>query len=733
MIDFRIWQIAGWTMLHYLWVGAVLGVIAAAVRWLMRSHAANLRYLAALGCFAVMSLAPLPIAVVVTGRLPPPPDRLLLETERGLERTPMRSPLPAPQPLAGFASTVPADLPSAVSVPTPQTGKFLQSALDRAAMGLPWLWLIGAPLTFLLTTVGLLGAERLRRQSRLLVDSPIAETGRRLAAALGISRRIGVGICDRIAAPVLLGIFRPLILLPAVALIGWDPRQLEMVLLHELAHVRRWDNLVNLLQRIVESLLFFHPLVWIVSAWVRREREHCCDELVVARTRQPRAYAEMLVELSERVSRGTPRILSPAHASVLSSMAQPPLAARIRHILNKEEQSMQVSRKTVGLVFASLVGMALVIGGYCSRAGHAEDGAVQSVPAAPRTNDPSDKSSAAKPAGEASNTESEPVATIEQISAAWKTRQERVRSARIEWKETELIPKGMKPAPVSSAAGKGRSPAATREPMPPTDLSLERSRTVLLNGRMLRMNREGPYWHSGRAEVDQDAYVSTYDGEVAKSFFDEKSIGELIGFIEVQARNQDFDNRNLLPMALAFRPCDPDMGGRDLAGSTVSPGMETIAGRPCVVITGNPARSSYESLWLDPHRDFVVLRIQDESGNGGRIDTFDISYQKDPSHGWVPSEWKWTATGGISGRLFGRAAAKVTRYAVNTDIPKSAFQFEFPVGTYVSDLREANAERYIVRQGGKKRIITDAEIRRGAGANYKELLSTESGQAGLPK
>ena len=67
----------------------------------------------------------------------------------------------------------------------------------------------------------------------------------------------------------------------------WDPQQLEMVLLHELAHVRRYDNLVNLLQRIVESLLFFQPMVWIVSGWVRREREHCCDELVVARTRQP--------------------------------------------------------------------------------------------------------------------------------------------------------------------------------------------------------------------------------------------------------------------------------------------------------------------------------------------------------------------------------------------------------------------------------------------------------------
>ena len=183
---------------------------------------------------------------------------------------------------------------------TPNSERLL-AALNLAAMCLPWLWVCGAPLSFALTTAGLLGAERLRRQSRPLEDARITEMCRQLAASLKISYRVGVAICDRIAAPILVGIFRPMILLPAAALAGWDPQQLEMVLLHELAHVRRYDNLVNLLQRIVESLLFFQPMVWIISGWVRREREHCCDELVVARTRQPHAYAEMLVTLAETI------------------------------------------------------------------------------------------------------------------------------------------------------------------------------------------------------------------------------------------------------------------------------------------------------------------------------------------------------------------------------------------------------------------------------------------------
>ena len=150
----------------------------------------------------------------------------------------------------------------------------------------------------MLLATGVVGAERLRRASRVIDDGPIAEACARLAESLRIGRRVTVAVCERIAAPVLVGIVRPIILLPPAALTGWSPDEIEMVLLHELAHVRRWDNLVNLVQRFVESLLFFHPAVWLVSSWVRREREACCDAVVVGRTNRPHAYAEMLVALA---------------------------------------------------------------------------------------------------------------------------------------------------------------------------------------------------------------------------------------------------------------------------------------------------------------------------------------------------------------------------------------------------------------------------------------------------
>ena len=342
MIGSRLWQVMGWTMLNYLWIGAALGVVALLLRRGLRSAAANVRYLSALGSLLLLSASPLAIAV---WEVQSPAPRSEVTPVTAAETA---TPLPA------------ASVNSSSPIAAVANNELLLAALNLAATCLPWLWICGAPLTFLLTTAGLLGAERLRRQSRPLENAPIIEMCRQLAASLQISYRVGVAVCDRIAAPILVGILRPMILLPAVALTGWEPRQLEMVLLHELAHVRRYDNLVNLLQRMIESLLFFHPMVWIVSGWVRREREYCCDELVVARTRQPQAYAEVLVTLAEKLSENVPRSSWLAHPQAVSSLTERPLVARVRRILKKEEQSMQVSRKAVGLVLVTLLALAVI-------------------------------------------------------------------------------------------------------------------------------------------------------------------------------------------------------------------------------------------------------------------------------------------------------------------------------------------------------------------------------------
>lgn len=188
------------------------------------------------------------------------------------------------------------------------------------------------------------------------------EAAERLRAALGVGRRVTVAVCDHLATPLMVGIVRPPILLAPAALTGWSADQLEMVLLHELAHVRRWDNLVNLLQRVVESLLFFHPAVWIVSRWVRRDREDCCDAVVVARTAKPQAYAELLVALA-----------SPSHPLAGLALARHPLAGRIRRILHLEDETMLVPRNTLVAITTSLLAIVLAVSCYNLRHTEAEE------------------------------------------------------------------------------------------------------------------------------------------------------------------------------------------------------------------------------------------------------------------------------------------------------------------------------------------------------------------------
>jgi multidrug resistance efflux pump/beta-lactamase regulating signal transducer with metallopeptidase domain len=328
-----LWLTAGWVMLHFLWIGAAFGLLAVVVRALTPADP-RCRYVAALVCFAILAIAPAGIVLA----LPPVAAVPLPPPEHASAPLPPEVPL-APEP----------------ALPAVERTPFATEALTAAACYLPWLWLIGAPGTFLMALSGLIGSERLRCQSVLLRDGELVERCRRLAVSLGIVRHVAVGMCARLTAPILVGVLRPLILLPPAALGGWSAEQLEMVLLHELAHVRRWDSLINLLQRIVEALLFFHPVVWWLSAWVRLERESCCDQVVIAQTGRRREYAEALASLAQAALPLSPGALA---------MAEHRLVTRIRRILNLEDRTMKVSTKLLGVALALAVAALVLLGLY---------------------------------------------------------------------------------------------------------------------------------------------------------------------------------------------------------------------------------------------------------------------------------------------------------------------------------------------------------------------------------
>jgi beta-lactamase regulating signal transducer with metallopeptidase domain len=388
------WVIAGWTMIHFLWLGTLVAVAAFVGRWILRRASPTVRYTVALSC--LMVLVALPIAIAAWLGIDSPPlkggagrgtDQIahipIADVPTQLPSAPhpgeiveLHSGADAPTPPAIAAATpkqaAQAEVGADATKPSPDSflsgrGSSFLDVIETCIPYLPWLWLIGTPITFALTATGLIGTRRLRRACRPITAGPIVDALQGLIDSLRITRRVVVAVCDRIASPVLIGILRPIILLPPAALTGYSPDEIEMVLLHELAHVRRWDNLVNLVQRFVESLLFFHPAVWLVSAWVRREREACCDALVVTRTDRPHAYAELLVALAAQMPRS---VLF--HPAATSAMSAGPLRSRIRRILKLDDDPMLVSGKSMAILLASLLAMATLIGLSLPAGGRAE-------------------------------------------------------------------------------------------------------------------------------------------------------------------------------------------------------------------------------------------------------------------------------------------------------------------------------------------------------------------------
>ena len=129
---------------------------------------------------------------------------------------------------------------------------------------------------------------------------------------------------DLVHVPTAIGLAKPAVILPSWILQELSPQELNQILLHELAHLRRWDDWTNLAQKLVKALFFFHPAVWWIERQVSLEREMACDDAVVAETASPRAYAECLAHLAEKT------LLQRSLAQRSVALAQAALG-RIRH------------------------------------------------------------------------------------------------------------------------------------------------------------------------------------------------------------------------------------------------------------------------------------------------------------------------------------------------------------------------------------------------------------------
>jgi beta-lactamase regulating signal transducer with metallopeptidase domain len=275
----------GWTLMHFCWQAAAIALVywlTDAVLWKARSQT---RYVLALGTMLLMLASALATFAYEETR-----------GDTGLSSSPGAFSSPA---IVAIGSSISSDLAPLAGL---KTAGATTQPLSRF---LPWLdvaWLLGVACLSVRTIGGWRLVHRLRRSALLKAPEAVYENFVSLCERLGTTRQVSLCISHHIQGPLAIGIVRSLVILPASALMALNPEQLEAVLAHELAHVRRADYLWNLLQTMVETLLFFHPAVWWLGRRLREQRELCCDDVAVQSCADPLVYATALLRLEERRS-----------------------------------------------------------------------------------------------------------------------------------------------------------------------------------------------------------------------------------------------------------------------------------------------------------------------------------------------------------------------------------------------------------------------------------------------
>jgi beta-lactamase regulating signal transducer with metallopeptidase domain len=285
----------GWTLLHFLWQGAAVAAFLAAILAFVRR--ADQRYALSVAALALMIGAP---AATFTFLWNSAPDAssAALHTQA------------APEVAVSASHRMASGFHSLAAVQTP-------TAPPDVLFWFVQVWFAGVLLLSLRTAGGFILVEHLRRREVKDVTEELRERCLALQRRLGIERAIRYCECLRLDAPAVIGWFRPVVLLPVMALTGLSEGQLEIVIAHELAHIRRFDSFVNLFQITAETLLFYHPAIWWVNRNIRFERESCCDDLAVTTCGNAVEYARALATMEEW--RATPMLAMGANRGSLTA------------------------------------------------------------------------------------------------------------------------------------------------------------------------------------------------------------------------------------------------------------------------------------------------------------------------------------------------------------------------------------------------------------------------------
>jgi len=320
----------GWTLVHFIWQGALIGCGVAILLVALRNTRPETRY--AVACLGLLSCLAWPAIDLA----------LLLKAGAGAARGSLF--------LGGTGGAA--------------SGANAGGLLPWLGQNLGWivaLWAGCAGALGLRMAVGLLW---IGRAARVQACDPAWQARlSRLAERCGLGREVRLRVVDGLASPITAGWWRPVVLVPASLVAGMPPHLLEALLAHELGHVRRHDYLANLVQNVIETLLFYHPAVWWLSHRIRAEREQIADDFAARQLGEPRRLALALSEL-EKLQFSSHHLAQAANGG--------DLMARIRRLLRPDVQALNWKAAV------PVLGLAVV----CAASAHAPAGRNVPSPAA---------------------------------------------------------------------------------------------------------------------------------------------------------------------------------------------------------------------------------------------------------------------------------------------------------------------------------------------------------------
>jgi beta-lactamase regulating signal transducer with metallopeptidase domain/HEAT repeat protein len=389
-------------MLNTLWQGTIIAALVWLSLRLAKRASATTRH--AVWLVTLLTIGALPFAAIVAKRDIPPTgstvqparretaapaiqsasptvtpearqnaDPFLIDSEIARLNSPVRQfqPrikedfIPSPQPAAVTGIATLDESSKAVPAAAIASSKVEKMSLWRRArnwvanvfsgiapLALTGLWLAVCALMMWRIALSYKAVFRMRSQLGF-VPSHQRERVRRLAGMFGIGRPVHVFTSGQVSAPMTIGSFKPLIILPSDLAASLSPPDFESVVAHELAHIKRWDYLTNLLQRLAQSFLFFHPAVWFINKQLMIERELACDDWVV-KTCEPRRYASCLTKLVESLNESKPKaVVKLAAAGII--FGKHVISRRVEMILNRDRNATTAVSKPALLYSIGLV------------------------------------------------------------------------------------------------------------------------------------------------------------------------------------------------------------------------------------------------------------------------------------------------------------------------------------------------------------------------------------------